>query len=129
MHERRSVAAREAERRRCSKQREPGSALRSAFGLFAFWLTVYRVLVACLLLCDLGWRARWHTAHYTDAGVLPRLASLVCYVFLASLHTRNPMIAQGGDNLMRERDIDTSTPNMCVATATPRPVGWDECVS
>jgi hypothetical protein len=35
------------------------------------------------------------------AGVRPRLMAGLCFVFMASLHSRNPMLVTGADNLLR----------------------------
>jgi hypothetical protein len=35
------------------------------------------------------------------AGVRPRLMAGLCFVFMASLHSRNPMLVSGADNLLR----------------------------
>lgn len=35
------------------------------------------------------------------AGVRPRLMAGLCFVFMASLHSRNPMLITGADNLLR----------------------------
>ncbi len=46
--------------------------LRVLFGIDTRSLAVFRVLLGSLLVADLCKRARSLTAHYTDAGVLPR---------------------------------------------------------
>lgn len=58
------------------------------FTLDARSLALGRVLLGALLLWDLGLRAADLTAHYSDAGVLPRAAfRLEAWDFLWSLHT------------------------------------------
>lgn len=119
--------------------------LKFAFGIDLRTLALFRVLVAAMVLADLASRLRDLTAHYSDAGILPRsalvqmmggwplslhvlsgsamwqgalmgLAALVAlallvgyrtqtatvlsWLLLVSLITRNPTLVQGGDNLL-----------------------------
>lgn len=53
--------------------------LDRVFGIDLRSLALFRVALAVILLLDLGSRARYLTAHYTDAGVVPRGA---LYAFL-----------------------------------------------
>jgi predicted DCC family thiol-disulfide oxidoreductase YuxK len=121
------------------------NALKTVFGIDLRTLALFRVMVALMVLADLASRARDLTAHYTDAGVLPRadhlrlpggwrwsvhllggsatveallfalaalialallagyrtrLATVLSWLFLASLQARNPTLVQGGDNLL-----------------------------
>lgn len=63
----------------------PQSGLRGAFALDLRSLAAFRIALGLLLLTDLGDRARDLSAHYTDAGVLPRSAALA-FDGWASLH-------------------------------------------
>jgi predicted DCC family thiol-disulfide oxidoreductase YuxK len=121
------------------------NALKTVFGIDLRTLALFRVMVALMILADLVTRARDLTAHYTDAGILPRaehlrlpggwrwsfhlmggsatveavlfaiaalialallvgyrtrLATVLSWLFLASLQARNPTLIQGGDNLL-----------------------------
>jgi predicted DCC family thiol-disulfide oxidoreductase YuxK len=121
------------------------NALKTVFGIDLRTLALFRVMVALMILADLVSRARDLTAHYTDAGILPRaehlrlpggwrwsfhlvggsatveavlfaiaalialallvgyrtrLATVLSWLFLASLQARNPTLIQGGDNLL-----------------------------
>lgn len=124
-----------------------GLAWRERVALDVRSLATFRIGLALVILADLATRLADLRAHYTDAGVLPRWASLqwlglparlslhnlngsesfqaflfavaaafallllvgwrtrlatVCgFVLLGSLHARNPMIAHGGDALLR----------------------------
>jgi hypothetical protein len=118
------------------------------FGIDLRGLAVLRIALAVLLLLDLLQRARYLTAHYTDAGILPRatlvprfldgpgylclhlisggapvqaglfilaavfafglmlgwrtrVCTVLSWFLLVSLHSRNPIILQGGDTLLR----------------------------
>lgn len=110
-------------------------------------LAIFRIGLGVLLVVDLINRGFWLSAHYTDAGILPRadlvetvwhadwlsihllnggpipqlvlfvvaglaalalavgyrtrLATIVSWGLLVSLHGRNPMILQGGDIVIR----------------------------
>jgi hypothetical protein len=121
--------------------------LARAVGLSTSWLGVYRILLGIIIIIDLVVRSASLSAHYTDAGVLPRafllaevlepgylsfhalfgsalaqavlfwlnamlallllagvrprLMAGLCFVFMASLHSRNPMLITGADNLLR----------------------------
>lgn len=119
--------------------------LKLMFGIDLRTLALFRVLVSVMLIADLLSRARDLSAHYTDAGVLPRsallqmmggwpmslhalggsawwqgalmglaallalalllgyrtrLATVLSWLMLVSLITRNPTLVQGGDNLL-----------------------------
>ena len=50
--------------------------LREIFGIDLRTLALFRIGLGTLLLADLAMRARVLTAHYTDAGILPRSALL-----------------------------------------------------
>ena len=121
--------------------------LSRVFGLDPRSLALFRVLLGLVLILDLLDRMRSLTAHYTDAGVLPRSAvtgqfldpsaislhlisgtfaaqlglfllailfavglaigyrtRLMCFLswlLLLSLHARNPMIVNAGDDFLR----------------------------
>ena len=124
------------------------SKLEELFGADLRSLAIFRISLGLLLLTDLIQRAADLTAHYTDAGVLPRAAlfgspasnpwhlslhvisgtwpvqavlfllaglfaglllvgyrtrrtTFVSWVFLISLHSRNPLLLYGGDALLR----------------------------
>jgi hypothetical protein len=121
--------------------------LEELFGIDLRSLALLRIGLALLLIADLINRATHLSAHYTDSGVLPRVAlieefsnaskfsihffagkygfqvllfiiagffalgllvgyrtrlmTVVSWFFLVSLHTRNPLVLQGGDILFR----------------------------
>ena len=121
------------------------SRLREIFSLDVRSLALLRMSLALVLLADLGARSVDLYAHYTDAGVLPRINAIteqfsflslhflggsfftqsvlfaiaglcaiglllgyrtrlmtVCsWMLLISLHSRNPMLVDGGDVLLR----------------------------
>ena len=52
------------------------NALKTVFGIDLRTLALFRVMVALMILADLISRARDLTAHYTDAGILPRAEHL-----------------------------------------------------
>ena len=52
------------------------AAAREVFGIDLRTLALFRVGLAVLLLADLALRARDLSAHYTDAGILPRAEAL-----------------------------------------------------
>ena len=52
------------------------NALKTVFGIDLRTLALFRVMVALMILADLINRARDLTAHYTDAGILPRAEHL-----------------------------------------------------
>ena len=130
---------------RAERWRAVLSRLKLAFGIDLRTLALFRVLVASMVIADLASRLRDLTAHYSDAGVLPRsallemggrwpmslhvlsgsavwqgalmglavlvalallvgyrtrLATVLSWFLLVSLITRNPMLVQGGDNLL-----------------------------
>ncbi len=122
-----------------------GGALREAVSIDLRSLALFRIAVSLVVLDDLVSRAVDTTAHYTDAGVLPRidlirldpgvpslhlalgstwfagmmfavqglfavmlllgyrtrLATVVSWVLMLSLHHRNPYVLQAGDVLLR----------------------------
>ena len=53
-----------------------GATIATVFGIDLRTLALYRVCLALIILMDLVARARDLTAHYSDAGVLPRAALL-----------------------------------------------------
>ena len=68
--------------------------LREIFGIDLRTLALFRVGLGALLLVDLALRARDLTAHYTDAGILPRAALLdTLSVGSFSLHLLNGTVA------------------------------------
>lgn len=68
--------------------------LRDIFGIDLRTLALFRVGLGMLLLADLALRARDLTAHYTDAGILPRAALLdTLSVSSFSLHLLNGTFA------------------------------------
>ncbi len=68
--------------------------LREIFGSDLRTLALFRVGLGALLLVDLALRARDLTAHYTDAGILPRAALLdTLSVGSFSLHLLNGTVA------------------------------------
>lgn len=68
--------------------------LRDVFGIDLRTLALFRVGLGALLLADLALRARDLTAHYTDAGILPRAALLdTLSVGSFSLHLLNGTFA------------------------------------
>jgi len=123
------------------------------FGLEVRSLAFLRIGLGFVLLCDLLFRSQFLTAHYTDAGALPRtlrkgmglsetcvapawqlslhmlsgspqwqaflfvlaaivavallvgyrtrLATIASWALLVSLHARNPVVLNGGDDLLR----------------------------
>lgn len=120
----------------------------TVFGIDLRSLALLRVGLGLVLLYDLGSRAQWLRAHYTDSGVLSRgallsdtssdwwrwslhliggdtftqvllfavamlfalcflvgyrtrLVTIISWVLLISLQNRNPLILQGGDQLLR----------------------------
>ena len=118
---------------------------KTLFGCDLRTLALFRVSLALVLLADLINRSWFLTAHYTDAGVLPRnelidwsspwrfslhllngttffqalmfaiailfalallvgyrtrLATIVSWILIVSLQTRNPIFNQGGDDLI-----------------------------
>ncbi len=68
--------------------------LREIFGIDLRTLALFRVGLGTLLLVDLALRARDLTAHYTDAGILPRAALVdTQLVGSFSLHLLNGTVA------------------------------------
>lgn len=68
--------------------------LSDVFGIDLRTLALFRVGLATLLLVDLALRARDLTAHYTDAGILPRAALLdTLSLGSFSLHLLNGTLA------------------------------------
>src|SRR5262249_33840418 len=53
-------------------------------GFQAFLFTLHALCALCLLV-----------------GLRTRLATLACWILCCSLHARNPMVLQGGDDLLR----------------------------
>ncbi len=124
-----------------------GGVIPRLFAIDLRSLAALRIALALILITDLWWRAHWLRAHYSDEGVLPRIAliqhhlpawswslhmlsgtwqaqavlfaiagvaavglligwrtrlmAIVSWVMLVSLHTRNPLLLQGGDVLLR----------------------------
>ena len=118
---------------------------KTVFGIDLRTLALFRIAAALMVIADLGSRARDLTAHYSDAGILPRmallqlsngwrpslhllsgsaaiqavlmliaaliaiamllgyrtrLATVASWLLLISLQARNPLLVQGGDNLL-----------------------------
>ena len=118
---------------------------KTVFGIDLRTLALFRIATALMILADLCSRSRDLTAHYSDAGILPRvallqlssgwppslhmlsgsaaiqavlmtiaalialamlvgyrtrLATVASWLLLASLQARNPLLVQGGDNLL-----------------------------
>lgn len=77
-----------------SKQDRERSSFRDLFSIDIRSLALFRVGLALILLCDLIERSKSLTAHYTDAGVLPRaaIAEYASHTIL-SLHLLSGSIA------------------------------------